>query len=80
MHYLGVFLEDDSAMSKTLECSVAGKFLNGWWDSCSDAGSQRRPRNSFSEPIPSLEVLVVGDDSKCKNLVVNLQHCFLSDM
>lgn len=68
MHYLGVFLDDDVDMARKLEGSVTGKLMNSWWDTSADAGSQRRPRSSFSEPVPTLAVLSVGDDSKVKNL------------
>lgn len=66
--YMGIFLEDECSMSRALESSVAGKLMSNWWDSSSEAGARRRPRSSFSEPIPQLEVLTIGDDQQCKNL------------
>ena len=68
LHYMGIFLEDDSNMARSLESLVAGKLMSGWWDTCQQAGSQRRPRTSFSEPTPTLDVLIIGEDSKCRNL------------
>jgi len=62
MHYMGIFLEDDAALSRTLESTVAGKIMSDWWDECTDAGPKRRPRSSFAEPVPSLDVVVVTDD------------------
>lgn len=67
VHYMGVFLEDDSSMARTQESNVAGKLMAKWWDSCPAAGNQRRPRSGFSEPLPSLEVLSVADSMR-KNL------------
>ena len=46
---------------------MAGKLIADRWDSSTDAGSKRRPRSSFNEPTPSLEVLTLTDDS-VKNL------------
>eukprot|EP00435_Cladocopium_sp_Y103_P046187 s2116_g13.t1 len=30
MHYMGIFLEDDSSMARSLESLVAGKLMSGW--------------------------------------------------
>ncbi|CAL1137009.1 unnamed protein product [Cladocopium goreaui] len=30
MHYMGIFLEDDAALSRTLESTVAGKIMSDW--------------------------------------------------
>ena len=68
MSYIGLFLEDDAALAKKLEMSTAGKLMSDWWDSSSAAGPKRRPQTSFAQPIPSLEVLTVGDDQVVKNL------------
>ena len=67
MHYLGIFLEDDATLQRHCEGFVASKLMQNWWDISEQAGDQRRPRNPFSEPLPSLEVLTIGDN-KCKNL------------
>ena len=67
IHYMAIFLEDDGALNKSWESNVAGKLIADWWDSSTDAGSKRRPRSSFNEPTPSLEVLTLTDDS-VKNL------------
>ena len=67
MHYLGVFLEDDAALAKTIQSAVAGKLMSQWWDSSPDAGARKRPRSGFAEPLPSLEVLTITD-GKCKRL------------
>ena len=61
--YMGIFLEDDCSMCRSLETNVAGKLMSNWWDHSSEAGARRRP-----EPIPTLEVLTIGDDQTCKNL------------
>lgn len=61
-HYMGIFLEDDNNRQK-LEGNVAGKLMSDWWDSSLDAGDARRPRASFSEPKPQLDVLSVGEDN-----------------
>ena len=68
VHYLGIFLEDDQTVARALESSVCGKLMSDWWDSSTESGPARRPHSSVSEPTPSLEVLSIGDDSKCKNL------------
>lgn len=68
LHYLGIYLEEDASMARNHMGAVTGKLMNNWWDTCAEAGSQRRPRSSFSEPLPSLEVLSVGDGSQVKNL------------
>lgn len=75
MHYMGIFLEDDSDMHRKTESSIAGKLMNQYWDTCADAGSQRRPRSSFSEPLPPLDVLVVSD-GKCTTLAFNLDYLY----
>ena len=81
LHYMGIFLEDDSNLARSQESLVAGKLMSGWWDTCQEAGSQRRPRTSFSEPTPTLDVLTIGEDSKCRNLssksFSRFQHYFL---
>lgn len=67
VHYMGVFLEESASMARNLEASVAGKLMANWWDSSSTAGSQRRPRSGFADPLPSLDVLLISEN-KCKNL------------
>ena len=67
MHYMGIFLEDDAALATKMNSSVAGKLMSQWWDGSAEAGSKRRPRSAFSEPTPSLDVLLISEN-KCKNL------------
>lgn len=77
MHYMGIFLEDDAALATKMNSSVAGKLMSQWWDGSAEAGSKRRPRSAFSEPTPSLDVLLIGDDQSVKNLVQNVSICFM---
>ena len=66
--YMGIFLEDDATMASKTSSSVAGKLMSQWWDSSTQAGSKRRPRSAFSEPVPALDALSIGEDQTCKNL------------
>ena len=61
LHYMGIFLDDDTAMSARTAGNVAGKLMSSWWDQCEEAGSKRRPHSSFDVPLPTLEVLTVSD-------------------
>ena len=61
LHYMGIFLDDDTAMSVKTAGNVAGKLMSSWWDQCEEAGSKRRPHSSFDVPLPTLEVLTVSD-------------------
>lgn len=73
MHYMGIFLEDDTNRQK-LETQVAGKIMSGWWDGSNEAGDARRPRASFSEPVPQLDVLTIGEDHAVRTPSKNQQY------
>lgn len=60
-HYLGVFLEDDSALAPQVTSNVTGQILDKWWDGSAEAGPKRRPRSSFGVDQPQLETLVVSE-------------------
>ena len=66
-HSMGLFLEDDGKTMSKNSATVAGMLMSKWWDESGDAGPKRRPRSSFSEPTPSVEVLTVSD-GVCKIL------------
>ena len=64
-HYMGIFLPEDANMMNNLVGSIRGEFMSKWWDNSSEAGPKRRPRSSFSESCPTLEVLTItGNEPK----------------
>ena len=77
VHYMGLYLNDDTATMDKNMSNVAGQFMTQWYDNTDDAGPPRRPRSSFGEPIPTLEVLTISDQS-CKSLQCHLKgfQCF----
>lgn len=67
LHYMGIFLDDDMALSAKTAGNVAGKLMSSWWDQSVEAGSKRRPHSTFDTPLPTLEVLTVSD-GVCRTL------------
>eukprot|EP00435_Cladocopium_sp_Y103_P001374 s423_g1.t1 len=60
-HYMGIFLNDDMQLMNKSSSTVTGMFVSKWWDQSSEAGPKRRPRSTFDEAVPTLEVLAVAN-------------------
>ena len=60
--YLGLFLQDDAGLMGKNMSTVAGQLMAKWYDQSELAGPPRRPQSSFTETMPTLEVLTVVDN------------------
>ena len=60
-HYMGLYLNDDTQIMNQNSSTITGMFVSKWWDQSSEAGPKRRPRSTFDEPVPTLDVLAVAN-------------------
>lgn len=58
---MGLYLNDDTQIMNQNSSTITGMFVSKWWDQSSEAGPKRRPRSTFDEPVPTLDVLAVAN-------------------
>ena len=77
-HYLSFYLSQDADLQlmQKNQSMLSGKILKGWWDACGEAGPPRRPRSTFQEAVPSLDMLSISGQV-CKILCYIISNmCF----
>lgn len=66
VRFLATYHSDSVADLTAAKEALMGRLINDFWDSSEAAGSKRRECTTFSQPLPSLETLVVTDDGELK--------------
>ncbi|CAK8994004.1 unnamed protein product [Durusdinium trenchii] len=64
VRFLATYHSDSVADLTAAKEALMGRLINDFWDSSEAAGSKRRECTTFSQPLPSLETLVVTDDGE----------------